>query len=282
MDEKDLLEDKKNKTYLLTLKNGTIVKLTKQDVIDNNLYKLADKVPNLKILDKLSNQNPLKKLIQKLEREEQNKFFYYKLLSYLIIVCLCLVQIYEILHDTPQALSMSFITIWGSLLIIFLYKKQQVNRLSLLTILKNKSCFFVYSYLFNISLTISLSLFVVSSDNIERVNNITDWRSFITYPIIVTSLVSFLGAIHNISILYKTYILRIYLKFISHTLFICSLIFIGLLFTVFWNLPLKEIEGNKIYIIVFLYSICYISAVAVNNIILLMFMLIKMLAIPSK
>ena len=38
-----------DKAYSLTLKNGTVIELTKQDVIDNNILKLEKALPDLKL-----------------------------------------------------------------------------------------------------------------------------------------------------------------------------------------------------------------------------------------
>lgn len=268
-----------NKMYSLKLKNGKIVELTKQDVIDNNISKLEEAIPELKFSTKEPHKNPVEKIITKLEVGAQNKFLYYKFLSCILIGCLCLVQAYEMIQNSLNSLPMFFITVWGIFLTIILYKKRQTNQLTLLSILKNKSNFFIYSYLFNISLIVSLILFIFSSN---YANSSISWTYFMSYPVIVTALISFLSTIHNIDIVYKTYIMRIHLKFITHTSFAFSLVLMVLLFFAFGNFLLREMDESEIYITIFLYSICYISAVLVNNIILLTFILIQTLFVNSK
>ena len=107
-----------DKYYQLKLKNRVVVEITKQDIINNNLSKLQDTIPELKLTHKISDTNPFKKIIQKLERGDQNKFLYYKVLSYIFFSFLCLIQIYETVHYNSRTLPMFFITIWGAFLTI--------------------------------------------------------------------------------------------------------------------------------------------------------------------
>lgn len=274
MNKKKILENNENQVYTLTLKNGTTVELTKQDVINNNISKLENAIPDLKLTNKIANNNLLKKIISVLESGEQNNFLYYKLLSAVFFIGICVIQFLAFYYKSSLALSMLFMSLWGIFLTFWLCIKQQLNKLSLLNILNNKLCFFIYSYLFNISLVACLSLFVYFSEDIQNINNAANWKYYTAYPIIITIFISCLSALHNIDILYKAYVMRVYLKYITNTLFVFSLvIMIGVLF--FCSFPLKEMTENKIYILIFMYSICYISAISVNNIILLVFVLIK-------
>ena len=274
-------ENDLNKVHSFKLKNGMVVELTKQDVIDNNLYKLTDRIPNLKIADTLSDNNPLKKIIAVLESGEQNKFLYYKILSGVFFICMFVVQSLAFYYKSSLALSMVFMTLWGMFLTVWLCKVQQLNKLSLLNILNNKLNLFIYSYFFHISFVVCLILFVYFSGDIQNINNVANWRYYIAYPIIVTIFVSCLSTLHNIDIVYKAHMIRVYLKHITNAVFVFSLvIMVGMLFL--FSFPLKDMGESKIYIIIFLYSMCYISAVIFNNIMLLVFILIKTLSNPSK
>lgn len=277
MTSKKILKHNENQIYTLSLKNGATIKLTKQDVIDNNISKLENVIPDLKIANKLSNKNSLKKIIMVLESGEQNNFLYYKLLSIVLFICICVLQFLAFYYKSSLSLSMMFISLWGMFLTFWLCRKQQLNKLSLLNILNNKLNFFIYSYFFHISFVVCLILFVYFSGDIQNINNVVNWRCYIAYPIIVTIFVSCLSTLHNIDIVYKAHMMRVYLKHITNAVFVFSLvIMIGMLFL--FSFPLKDMGESKIYIIIFMYGMCYISAVIVNNIILLMCTLIKALS----
>ena len=62
-----------DKAYSLTLKNGTVIELTKQDVIDNNILKLEKALPDLKLTNKIFDNNLLKKISEQFP--EQLIFF---------------------------------------------------------------------------------------------------------------------------------------------------------------------------------------------------------------
>ena len=191
---------------------------------------------------------------------------------------MCVIQIYQSIYDVSKALPMFFITLWGCLSIVFLCKKQKINTLSLFSILKNKLCFFIYTYSFNISLIISLLFFVVLLKNIENEMISTYWLSLKAYPVIVAIVISFLSTIHNMDIVYKSYVIRVYLNFITHVGLILGLIFCYVLFQIFWNVTLKGAYENKVYAFSILYALCFLSIIITNNIMVLFLSLIKFLS----
>lgn len=84
MNKKDVV--KEDKVFPLTLKNGIVVELTTQDIIENNISKLESVVPELKFVNRVSDRNPLKKVITVLETGIQSQYKYYKYLSFLFYV----------------------------------------------------------------------------------------------------------------------------------------------------------------------------------------------------
>lgn len=84
MNKKDVV--KEDKVFPLTLKNGIVVELTTQDIIENNISKLESVVPELRFVNRVSDRNPLKKVITVLETGIQSQYKYYKYLSFLFYV----------------------------------------------------------------------------------------------------------------------------------------------------------------------------------------------------
>lgn len=133
MNKKKLSEDT---MYTLTLKNGTIVKLTKQDILDNNILKLEKAFPDLKLTNKIFKNNLLKKILTVLETGIQSQYKYYKYLSFFILCHIWLIQVIALINDTSAKYSMLLISFWATYTILRLQIKPYFNYNILLSLVK--------------------------------------------------------------------------------------------------------------------------------------------------
>ena len=76
MNKKDVV--KEDKVFPLTLKNGIVVELTTQDILDNNILKLEKAFPDFKLTNKIFKNNLLKKILTVLEKGINRQYKYYK------------------------------------------------------------------------------------------------------------------------------------------------------------------------------------------------------------
>ncbi len=118
MNKKKILENNENQVYTLTLKNGTTVELTKQDVINNNISKLENAIPDLKLTNKIANNNLLKKIISVLESGEQCQHKYYKYLCFFILCHIWLIQIIALINGASAKYPMFLISFWATYTIL--------------------------------------------------------------------------------------------------------------------------------------------------------------------
>ena len=152
MNKKKLSEDT---MYTLTLKNGTIVKLTKQDILDNNILKLEKAFPDLKLTNKIFKNNLLKKILTVLETGIQSQYKYYKYLSFFILCHIWLIQVIALINDTSAKYSMLLISFWATYTILRLQIKPYFNYNILLSLVKKIDVPFFLS-------SITLSLIILS------------------------------------------------------------------------------------------------------------------------
>lgn len=152
MNKKKLSEDT---MYTLTLKNGTIVKLTKQDILDNNILKLEKAFPDLKLTNKIFKNNLLKKILTVLETGIQSQYKYYKYLSFFILCHIWLIQVIALINDTSTKYSMLLISFWATYTILRLQIKPYFNYNILLSLVKKIDVPFFLS-------SITLSLIILS------------------------------------------------------------------------------------------------------------------------
>lgn len=276
------------KKYSFTLKNGVVVELTKQDVIDNNLYKLTDKIPEIHLSDKLTDSNPLKKLLHMFESGVQNKFLYYKILSVIFFCCLWAIQISAFIQHSLYQLSMLLITLWSSSIIISVQMNINMKD-SLIRILQNK--FIVIPLFVLISLAVTLLIYVCIGDNILVPQNTIEafikMFSFekinytIIYPLTGFIFTSILLVLYDINQRYCNYIIRINLKFITTPLFIFTLIVIGCFFyllTIFLPNEQKfvyDFFNSLFFQFWFLISLFFIVYTFIYCFILLQFIILK-------
>ena len=210
-------EDKK---YTFTLKNGAPVELTRQDVIDNNLYKLTVKIPDIHLSDKLPDSNPLKKLLHMFESGVQNKFLYYKILSAIFFCYLWAIQISAFIQHSPHQIPMLFITLWGIYAIIRLNinPRFEINKLKSLFI-KSDSSIFVSSITYSL-FVISFVYALLNKDSLcEKINwkNIGDaiilkHYSYITYLFVVSIIVSLLIGVYDAYGFYEQHIFALEMR----------------------------------------------------------------------
>jgi len=234
---KKLNENSENKKFSFTLKNGAVVELTKQDVIDNNLYKITDKIPDLQIADKLSDKNPFKKILQTFESGVQNKFLYYKALSIIFFCYLWIIQISAFIQDNYNALPMLFLTLWGTYAIIRLNIKPLFKTNTLRTLIKKSD----YP-IFTSSITYLLLIITVSYSFLKKDTLCTaiDWQnvidmimlnkfSYFPYLLLASFLISILVAMYNIQEFYERQFLLIEMKIRSiSTILFSFLLYVSL------------------------------------------------------
>jgi hypothetical protein len=158
MNKKDVV--KEDKVFPLTLKNGIVVELTTQDIIENNISKLESVVPELKFVNRVSDRNPLKKVITVLETGIQSQYKYYKYLSFFILCHIWLIQVIALINDTSAKYSMLLISFWATYAILRLQVKPYFNYNILLSFVKKVDVpFFLSSItIFLIVLSISYEL----------------------------------------------------------------------------------------------------------------------------
>jgi len=85
----------KNKMHL-QLKNGTIIKLSQQDIANNNYDKIKEKIPRLVLSNMFLPTGKIYKIAKMLEKGRQSEFLYYKILnvfSLLYILCISYMMI---------------------------------------------------------------------------------------------------------------------------------------------------------------------------------------------
>lgn len=153
MNKKDVV--KEDKVFPLTLKNGIVVELTTQDIIENNISKLESVVPELKFVNRVSDRNPLKKVITVLETGIQSQYKYYKYLSFFILCHIWLIQVIALINDTSAKYSMLLISFWATYTILRLQIKPYFNYNILLSLVKKIDVPFFLS-------SITLSLIILS------------------------------------------------------------------------------------------------------------------------
>lgn len=145
MNKKDVV--KEDKVFPLTLKNGIVVELTTQDIIENNISKLESVVPELKFVNRVSDRNPLKKVITVLETGIQSQYKYYKYLSFFILCHIWLIQVIALINDTSAKYSMLLISFWATYAILRLQVKPYFNYNILLSFVKKVDVpfFFIFN-----------------------------------------------------------------------------------------------------------------------------------------
>lgn len=153
MNKEKTLEN--DKAYSLTLKNGTVIELTKQDVIDNNILKLEKALPDLKFTNKIFENNLLKKIMAVLETGIQSQHKYYKYLSFFILCHIWLIQIIALINNTSAKYSMLLISFWATYTILRLQIRPYFNYNILLSLVKKIDIPFFLS-------SITLSLIILS------------------------------------------------------------------------------------------------------------------------
>ena len=140
-----------NKMYSLKLKNGKIVELTKQDVIYNNISKLEEAIPELKLTNKIFDNNLLKKVISVLETGIQSRHKYYKYLSFFILCHIWLIQIITLIDGTSVKYSMLLISFWATYTILRLQIKPYFKYNILLSLVRKVDVpFFLSSITFSL------------------------------------------------------------------------------------------------------------------------------------
>lgn len=155
MTSKKILKHNENQIYTLSLKNGATVKLTKQDVIDNNISKLENVIPDLKLTNQIFENNLLKKILTILETGIQSQYKYYKYLSFFILCHIWLLQVIALINDTSAKYSMLLISFWATYTILRLQIRPYFNYNILLSLVKKIDIPFFIS-------SITLSLIILS------------------------------------------------------------------------------------------------------------------------
>lgn len=166
--------EEKNKEYPIKLKNGNIIYLSEQDIISNNINKLEDEIPDLKIENTLSDYNPLKKIITAIERGIQIKKTYYLVLSLIFLCYIWGIQIFAYFNDLKIKNLLLFISLWGTYSIIRLNIKPhfQINTLQNLLFKKDFS-FFTSSLSYSlIGLSVAYSILVK-----EEICQTVSWKN---------------------------------------------------------------------------------------------------------
>ena len=150
-----MLENNENQIYRLTLKNGSTVELTKQDIVDNNILKFEEAIPDLKFANKIFKNNLLNKTITTLETGIQSQHKYYKYLCFFILCHIWLIQVTALMNDTSAKYSMLLISFWATYTILRLLFKPYFNYNILLSLVKKIDVPFFLS-------SITLSLIILS------------------------------------------------------------------------------------------------------------------------
>lgn len=259
-------KDKSDKKYIITLKNGASIELTKQDIIDNNLYKLTDKIPDLKIADKLSEDNLFKKILETFESGVQNKFLYYKILSLAFFCYLWAIQISALIQHDKNTISMLFITVWGTFAIIRLNTKPLFKTLTLRTLIKKSDYSFFTSSItyFLIALSILFSFLnkdklctILTWENVAEVITLNTF-SYLPYLLITSFFISILIAIYNIQEFYERYVLMSELKKSSISIILFGLS-IYLVFAIYFPLIVSDLLCSNKGVILFFIALSILA-----------------------
>ena len=209
-------ENDLNKVHSFKLKNGMVVELTKQDVIDNNISKLEEAIPDLRLTNKIFNNSLLKKVLSVLETGVQSQHKYYKYLCFFILCYIWLIQVIALINDTPAKYSMLLISCWVTYTILRLQIKPYFNYNILLSLVRKIDVpFFLSSITFSlIILSIAYELLTPNrqcstfywSDigKIMIFSNI-DIITYYAFLIIGCLCAAFLMALYNIYLVFEKY-----------------------------------------------------------------------------
>lgn len=166
--------EEKNKEYPIKLKNGNIIYLSEQDLISNNINKLEDEIPDLKIENTISDNNPLKKVIKTIESGLQIKKTYYLGVSLILLCYIWGIQIFAYFNNLKIKNLLLFVSLWGTYSILRLHIKPhfQVNTLQNLLFKKDLS-FFTSSISYSlIGLSVAYSIIVK-----EEICQTVSWKN---------------------------------------------------------------------------------------------------------
>ncbi len=151
MNKKRLLENNEHPVCRLALKNGATVELTKQDIIDNNISKLENAIPDLKISNNLSDNSFLNKVLSVLETGIQCQHKYYKYLCLFILCHVWLIQIIALINEVHARYSMLLISFWMTYAILRFQFKPYFRYNILLSLVKKIDVpFFLSSITFSL------------------------------------------------------------------------------------------------------------------------------------